>query len=84
MTRQDIERDYDVENGIIRSLGRFEGEAIYVPYFWEVYLDGFASDDDGQHIMFEVTDEDREQFPELVGRKWVTLYESETGFVCES
>ena len=40
MTRQDIENAYEVRDGIICSPGKFEGEAVYAPYFWEAYLNG--------------------------------------------
>ena len=42
MTRQEIESSYKIENGRIRSPGKFEGEMIYVPFYWNVFLDGFV------------------------------------------
>jgi hypothetical protein len=45
MTRVDIEMDYKVVNGRIRNPGKFEGEMLYVPYFWEAYLNGCADSD---------------------------------------
>lgn len=83
MTRADIERDYEVRDGIIRSPGQFEGEAVYVPYFWEAYLNGCADRDDGRILGFDVTADDRIIFPELKGRKTVKLYQRDDGFVCE-
>lgn len=36
MTRKEIAETYKVdERGVIRSPGKFEGEPIYVPYFWD-------------------------------------------------
>ena len=83
MTRSEIERDYDVVDGCITSLGRFEGEMVYVPYFWDSYLDGCADDDDDDILSFDVTPEDREKFPELGDKAVVRLYERDDGFVCE-
>ena len=83
MTREEIEREYQVENGIIRSPGKFEGEAVYVPYFWDIYLDGFADEDDGTTLIFNVSVDDKKHFPELRKRKVVKLYQRDDGFVVE-
>ena len=63
--------------------GKFEGEAPYVPYYWDAYLNGFADRDDGKVLGFDVTTEDRALFPELKGRRTVRLVETDQGFVCE-
>lgn len=68
--------------GRILDPGKFEGEMIYVPYFWEAYLNGFADRDDGRIIGFNITPKDRELFPEL-SKRTVRLRETDTGFVCE-
>ncbi len=83
MTRQEIERDYQVENGVIRSNGKFEGEAVYVPYFWDAFLNGMADRDNGRVLGFDLTADDKAMFPELKGRRTVRLYERDDGFVCE-
>lgn len=67
----------------VKRPGKFEGEAPYVPYFWEVGMDGMADDDDGEILKFVVTEEDRQMFPELRGRKRVRLRETDQGFVVE-
>jgi len=56
---------------------------LYVPYFWDCYLNGFADNDDGRILRFTVTTDDRMQFPELKGRRSVKLYQRDDGFVCE-
>lgn len=63
--------------------GKFEGEAPYVPYYWEAYLNGCADRDNGTVLGFDVTTEDRQLFPELKGRRTVRLIETEQGFVSE-
>lgn len=85
MTRDDITREYTVDaHGIIRNPGKFEGEALYVPYFWDAYLAGMADRDNGTVIGFDITAEDRAMFPELPKRKrTVRLYQRSDGFVCE-
>lgn len=88
MTRQELLAEYDVRDGVIRSPGKFEGEALYVPYFWEFGLQGFSdSEDDDGNWVFSVSDEDRQEFPELAeqGITRITLSESDSGFVyCEA
>lgn len=87
MKRQDVLNDYDMLNGRIVSPGKFEGEPIYVPYFWDMTLSGCAPDEefdeDGNHIYScHVHAEDHAQFPEelrLVA--CVYLWEDEQGFV---
>jgi hypothetical protein len=85
MTREEILAQYDVdEHGIIRSPGQFEGEAVYVPYFWNAYLEGCADRDNGRTLGFDITPEDRQMFPELgAKRRTVKLYQRDDGFVCE-
>ena len=71
------------ERGRIRSPGKFEGEPIYVPYYWEAFLSGFADRDDGSRIGFDITPEDRALFPEIPAkRRTINLYERSDGFVC--
>lgn len=81
MTRAEIEQQYKVVDGRIQSPGKFEGEPLYVPYFWDAYLDGWADEDDGIALWFNVTLGDVEEFPELAGAERVGLYCSEDGFV---
>lgn len=76
------EKTTEYESAVQRP-GKFEGESRYIPYFWEQYLDGGADEDDGTTLTFRVTDEDKELFPELKGRKAVKLMEREDGFVVE-
>lgn len=83
MTRQEIESQYRIVNGFIRNPGKFEGERIYVPYFWDAFLNGMADRDNGKVIGFDVTAEDKAMFPELKRRHTVKLYQRDDGFVCE-
>jgi hypothetical protein len=79
--RATIEQDYDVENGRIVSPGKFESEAVYAPYFYEAMLSGDGEELGDGELRFDVTDEDRREFPELKGVEFVLLSEDSNGFV---
>ena len=74
--------------------GKFEGCAEYVPYYWDKVLNGESDDydwdydwdyDDGRDIdIFNITKEDMELWPELIGYKELNLWQDDNGFVyCE-
>jgi len=63
--------------------GKFEGEARYIPYYYTVYLDGGADEDDGNTLSFKVTPADKVIFPELSRRKVIKILEREDGFIIE-
>lgn len=75
MTRREVDK-----HGYIQNPGKFEGEMLYAPYFYDAVLMG-----DGERIgdtdFFEINDDDAKEFPELTGCYGVTLVESENGFV---
>jgi hypothetical protein len=81
MTRDDIMRDYKPNKyGRISAPGKFEGEMVYVPYFWAV---GQPDEEDEGVYTYKVNADDRAEFPELEGKSEVWLVEDEQGFVCE-
>ena len=41
---KDIREEYDIQGGIIRNPGRFEGECEWVPFYWELALNGEGDD----------------------------------------
>ena len=49
-----IREEYDIVDGIIRNPGKFECECEWVPYYWELALDG-----DGE----DVSEYDEEGYP---------------------
>ena len=88
MTRQEILKAYDVDdNGRIISPGKFEGEPIFAPYFWDCGLSGFADSDNGSAYGFRINADDpaHKEFPEL--KKWLgrkrslKVFEDSQGFV---
>ena len=85
MTRKEVLQGYEVDSeGLIVSPGKFEGEMLYVPHFWAVYLDGFAEDMGGGVLRVRVDADDRREFPELgENRRAIRFKELEDGFVWE-
>ena len=84
MTREEMKRQYTVnKKGVIVSPGQFAGQMLYVPYFWEKYLNGLADDTNGGFITFFITDEDRKEFTELGEATVITLIEIGRTLVCE-
>lgn len=84
LDKEDLNERYRTENGIIRSPGKYEGEPLYVPYFWEKYvLNGFSSETlhDGinTYDVIEISNEDKEKFD--IEYNYIVLYESNHGFV---
>lgn len=87
MKRSEILSDYNVdEQGIIRSPGKFEGEMLYAPHFYEFANEGEITDtmEDGWGFfasILDVTDDDLREFPELTGITRVGIVEHDNGFV---
>lgn len=71
--------DFDAR---VRGPGKFQNEPAYVPYFWDHAEEGEPMDDESE-LRFEVNADDVHHFPELTGRAFVYLYESNDGFVME-
>ena len=87
-TKQCIERKYHVLDGIIRTPGKFEGERVWVPYYWDLALEGEGEDvlgDDGEVMAtrFVVDSEESEAFGLECGAM-VEVSEDSQGFVIGS
>lgn len=67
----------------VTRCGKFEGQAIYVPYLWEQSLDSGEHPDAHGVVSIEVLPEDKLIFPELRRRKRIRLIETDQGFVEE-
>jgi hypothetical protein len=85
MTRGDIEADYDFnDDGRIVNPGEFEDERVYVPYFWDKYLNGYGNEDlESGIISFSPSNEEYKMFPELWPNRILKLQSDENGFVRE-
>ena len=84
-TKRFIEREYHVRDGIIMTPGKFEGERVWVPYFWDLALEGEGEDvlgEDGEILAtrFVVDAEEGEAFGLECGAT-VEVFEDAQGFV---
>jgi hypothetical protein len=61
--------------------GKFEGEPAYTPYFYEMMMNGVGEQTSSGDDRFRVSAEDRDIFPELKGKKSVTIHIRDDGFV---
>ena len=73
--------DYTNNGERITQPGKFEGCPVWAPSFWESGLEGMADEDDGDAYLFDITDQDREDWPSLAGIARVELREDSNGFV---
>lgn len=83
MTRAEIETEYRVENDIIRSPGKFEGESVMAPYFYDLFLAGMSDDEHENYSAFDLTDDDRQAFPGLIPEDatLARLHHHDNGFI---
>ena len=71
----------------VKGPGKFEGEPIDAPYYWECTLDGGPDEEEFDPVtdrpiaVFKLTPEDHALFPELGEAKQLRLYGDEQGFV---
>lgn len=78
MNRQEILDRYKVnEHGIITSPGKFEGEMLYAPYYYDAMLNGWTDFDE----WIEPDIAEYEMFPELNEVKRIRMSEDDSGFV---
>lgn len=87
MKSEIVKCDYANDGERITALGKFEGEPVFAPYFWDLALEGFADGDDGHTYTFKITKSDASnpfwpQLKQWVGRgRTLKLYEDSQGFV---
>ena len=83
MKRREIEDLFRIEAGIICSAGEFQGQALYIPHFWDRFMDGGADEDvdDSELVCCTVTLEDVIEFPELTVGQVVRFYEDDKGCI---
>ena len=83
-----VHEEYTVVDGVIRNPGKFEGECVWVPYYWDLALNGEGEDelDENEEIAttkFVVDSEEAEAFGLECGAT-VELFEDPQGFVIGS
>ena len=75
---------YENVAGIITSPGKFEGEPVYVPFFWEYMMDGGEDEFyeyNGHTIsVFKINSIDTKFFPGLSEYSEVHIWEDDLGF----
>jgi hypothetical protein len=81
ITRDQILNTYETENDTITTPGKFEGEPIYTPYFYELAMNGAGNIITANSVVFTLAKSDTDQFPSLKGFKNVELTVSPSGFV---
>lgn len=81
--------EYQNDGQRITQPGKFEGEPVFAPHFWNLALEGFADRDDGQtftfRFAFNTTDKDiafKSELQAWLGSKrTLNMQEDEQGFV---
>lgn len=85
MTRAEVAQLYSISTKRIISPGRFYLEPIYAPHFFEQLCLGLALNDDGEQALFEIDEQERQEYPELGAHDHVRLTADDQGFVrCEA
>lgn len=75
------ECEYANDGERITQPGKFEGEPVFAPWYWQLGLEGLSDDDDGEYFGFTLDDSDRARFTQLAGKTRVALREDSAGFV---
>jgi hypothetical protein len=79
--------EYENDGVRITAPGKFEGQPVFAPYFWDLALDGMADREEGAAFVFFIPKDDgeRNQWPTLskwLGRsRTLRLKQNDQGFV---
>jgi len=74
--------EYEVNDGLIVSFGKFEGEPVWAPYFYGNDCDESVVDvDDMEYRAYLPTEEEKAVFKDLADVDVVVLREDDQGFV---
>ena len=83
-----VHEEYTVVDGIIRNPGKFELERVWVPYYWDLVLDGEGEDEldeNGEVLATEfVVDSDEAEAFGLECGATVEVFADSQGFVIGS
>ena len=70
------------QHKVITSPGKFEDEMYYLPFFYDLYLQGDNTGTTQEDVIyFHLTEDDKKQFPELEDENYLWFYHSEQGFI---
>jgi len=67
--------------GVITSRGKFLGQPQYAPYFWTQVKQGLSDARERGAYIFDITDKDRTEFPELTNYDIIRISEDRRGFI---
>lgn len=86
MTKHDVLTEYSIRDGKIVSPGKFQGEAIYAPYFSEFASEGeelsVMEEGEGSYVsLITISEDDKQNFSELAEALYVVFEEDSQGFV---
>ena len=82
MQIKDIYNQFTVnEHGIIEDCGMFEGCKYFIPYYWNSFLNGIYDSLEGEYVIFDLFNDDKVMFPELIEYQQIRLYENKHGFI---
>jgi hypothetical protein len=77
--------DYENNGKTITQPGKFEGEPVFAPHFWNLGMEGFADEDNGSVFKFKFTKEELKHHPllqEWLGaRRTLFIWGDSQGFV---
>jgi len=86
-TRQDILKEFRISpRGTIQNPGKFEGEMLYAPYFYDVIMEGCGGDEfylpqeERVYTVIVPTAEDKAEFHQLEDVIGVICFETDQGF----
>ena len=82
-----LTKDYTIKDGIIQGPGKFEGEWYYALYFYDCIMNGggdetIPSYTDSELVIdvFNLTDSEKDAFPEIANATRVECQETNDGF----
>ena len=85
----EYEVSIDEDTGRIKDHGRFENEPAFVVYYWKLVEEGSEDhyepsglEDGSGDYYFEIKNAEREYFPDLPAARYLVLFVTGDGFVC--
>jgi len=86
MTRNEIEQQFNIsDEGFILNPGIYEACKLYAPHFMSLASQGKGETLDHKGFsftLFEITQEDLKEFPELKGTSILAVYQDALGLCC--
>ena len=82
----DEAKKYQIDKyGLIIDRGKFERECQFSPYFYFLSLEGMQDNivwlDGDRYDVFNVSDDEKREFPDLIDVSIIAQYETNSGFI---